>query len=182
MSAEIFKQAQGIMRNLQSSQDFEHGGIESRGIRIQTASFLENMAGLAIESPDLGEVVLSMATLVAAASTEYGTYVRIKGGVEEIDINIRGLAGRENEPKTTLELRMIGIRRSGVHIYVYPDGESMIFAEGSEFLKIGSGQSYVEKVNQEIERLNKEQKGRLASSVVGIVTREVAQSGEFLGL
>lgn len=181
MSAEMFGRAQNVMKSLQSSEDFEHIGRNSRGIRVQTESLLSGITNFAAQSPDLTRPIILVAELLQTVSADFGTYVRVKGGPTWIDINVRGLAGSMDENSTPDEIRMFAMRRSGVHIDVYEDGRSNVTTD-TACLKTTDGRRAQDVINEEINKLSQEQKARLAAGLVDVVTREIALSGEFLDL
>lgn len=181
MSVESFRQAQGVMRDLQSSEHFEHFGVESRGIRIQTESFLRGIAGISAANPDLIEPVTWIGALVQKVSEEYGTYVRVKGGDNALSVHMRGMSGPLSDDMSFEALGGVMLRRSGVEVDIYADGSNRI-AANSTYLNLADGRKIADVINGEIKQLTDEQKERLAVGLITVVTQEVAQSGEFTDL
>lgn len=105
MSAEMFGRAQNIMRGLQSNEQLEHVGMESRGIRVQTDSLVRGIAGIAYASPDLTEPVSWLGGLIQKVSEDYGTYVRVKSGGRGVFINVRGLTGPLDDQSSMAEFK-----------------------------------------------------------------------------
>lgn len=180
MAIEAFNRAQQVFRKLQSCEDFEHVGQNSRGIRIQTGSLVKGIAMLAVTRPQYAQPLILIGALIELVSEDYGTYVRVKGGPSWIGIDIRGLVGPMNEDTTLEQLSKIVMRRSGVNIDVYSDGRSGIGVH-SDFLEI-DGRSVASIINSGLKILPERERDELTHEFVNVVAQEVAQSGEFLDL
>ena len=181
MTLEAFERAQQVFNKLQSSDDFMHAGLDSRGIRIQTDSLIEGIARLSLASTeDLKPPITLMGALIKIASEDHGTYVRVKGGPSWVGIEIRGLVGPMDEDISLEELQRVIMRRSGIYIDVHLDRSSIIGAH-SEFLEI-DGRGLADIINKSLGELSPKQRDELANQFVNIMADEVAQSGEFLDL
>lgn len=180
MSVEMFGRAQNMMRSLQTSEQFEHVGMESRGIRVQTDSLVQGISGIAHVSPDLTEPVSWLGGLIQKVSEDYGTYVRVKGGHRGVFINVRGLTGHIGE-QTPIDQLMEGIqRRSGFHVDINSDGTTRVSAE-TTFLEV-DGRELRDVINDQIRALTDGQREKLAHGLFEVVNAEIAQSGEFVDL
>lgn len=180
MSIESLGQAQRIMKALQSDKLFEHVGMDSRGIRVQTKSLIRGIATFSVLNPDLEAPTILIAGLISAASEDYGTFVGIKG-TAALFICIRGLEGPLSDDMSSEDLSRVILRRSGVGIYLNMDGKSQIWAN-SIYLTTKSGQETADAINQELKKLTEVQKERLTTGLVEVLTQEVSQSGEFFNL
>ncbi len=178
MSIERFNRAKSVMTKLQSCDDFEHFGRNSRGIKIQTESLVEGIARLAVEYPQAPLIL--MGSLIRMVSIPYGTYVRVKGGNEWIGLDVRGDTGPVHENMSLGEISEAFLRRSGVNVDFFSDGRSGIYAH-SDFLEIGS-RSIADVINVGLKRLPDDKRVELAGKFVDIVAQEIAISGEFLDL
>lgn len=183
MSIEAFDRARQIFTRLNSSEDFCHGGEDSKGIRVQADSLLKGIAGLAITyPPDVKLPLILMGRLIKTVSKDYGAYVRIIDGSDNINVNVRGYHGSKSpELMTREELTASWMRRSGVEIVVNSNGKSGIYAD-TAYLVTPDGRAVEDVINSHLDRLTREQREELADNFINIVAREVAISGEFLDL
>lgn len=180
MSIEAFQQAQKVMRALQSNEYFEHFGMDSRGIRVQTRPLIYGIASISAANPDLQEPITLIGALIQAVSEDYGTYIRVKGASAP-SVHIRRAVGPLSDEMSLGDLAKVALRRSGVEVNFAPDGNSRIWAN-SAYLETASGQTIAEVINEGILKLTEEQRDRLAGRLIAVVTQEVAQSGEFVDL
>lgn len=180
-----YQKAERVMHNLQSSRDFEHFRENSRGIRIQTDSFLEEMAEFAKES-GFDRLSDPINTLIRSASDK-GTYVRIvktegNSGVGSIDIDIRGHISDDElkrGPLSAFQLEDLVRRRSGLEIVLFADGRRFIHAHSDS----SGGDELAGFINDSIaRRLLEDKQKQLIDGIVDIVSKQVAQSGEFLDI
>lgn len=180
MAIESFERAYKILGKLQTSEDFEHFGQGSRGIRVQTDSLILGIVELTLVYPDAEEALTLIGALITKVSQDYGSYIRVKGGPRYISVDVRGLTGPVNENMDSIELDAAIMRRSGVEITTDFEGKSWIRGH-SDFLKIEDQEAGVV-INKELGKFSEEKRAKLADSFLNVVAREVAQSGEFLDL
>ncbi|MDO8657790.1 MAG: hypothetical protein Q7K55_03555 [Candidatus Levybacteria bacterium] len=180
MAIEAFERAYHMLGKLQTSEDFEHFGQESRGIRIQTESLVVGIAEMITHFPEAREPLTLMAALIELASEDYGTYIRVKGGSRYISVDVRGHTGHVREDMSFEELSGAIMRRSGVNIGTDFKGKSSIGAH-SDYLQIDD-QEVGSVINKSLEMLPEQRRAALADAFLNVVVGEVAQSGEFLNL
>lgn len=180
MAIEAFERAYHMLGKLQSSEDFEHFGQGSRGIRIQTESLVVGIAEMITRFPEAHEPLTLMGALIKLASEDYGTYVRVKGGTRFISVDVRGHTGPVREDMSYEELTGAIMRRSGVNIDTDFEGKSSIYAH-TDYLQIGDQKVGVV-INKSLDRLPEKRRAALADAFLNVVARDVAQSGEFLDL
>lgn len=174
--------ASRLISALQTDPEFEHSGQDSRGIDFQVEPFIKDLAELASNYDGLSqELIMDCASLIKTVASDFGGYIRIKGK-EAFTIEIRGLTGYEPPEPNLISLRQIALHRSALGILIEPTRTKLYFKTDFLLATDNSGREFDDMATDKVKRLGPNMEAQIATDILQIVVRHVAQIGEFQNL